>query len=175
MSDDDVLFSADDTAGSDTLSCGPGSDVAFRDAGDRVRDCETINPRRFAGQRVIYATNAGESIDGGADSSLIFAKAGDDTVGGGGGDDTILLGAGHDSANGGPGADMIVDDDAESDRIQAGGGDDTIVSASDLSVADQISCGPGTDDLVYADSSDNVADDCETVWIDNEILRPDWR
>jgi Ca2+-binding RTX toxin-like protein len=173
-SEDDVLFSADDTTGSDTLSCGPGNDVAFRDAGDRVRGCETVNPPRFEGRRVIYDTDAGERIDGGAGRSLIFAKAGDDSVDARGGDDTILLGAGHDSANGGPGADMIIDDDGASDRIGGGGGDDTIVSASDLSSADQISCGPGTDDIVYADSSDIVADDCETVWIDNEIHRPNW-
>ena len=172
--EDDVLFSANDSAGSDTLSCGAGRDVAFRDAGDRVRGCETINPRTFAGQRVIYATNAGQTIDGGALGRLIFAKAGDDTVNARGGDDTILLGAGHDSANGGSGADMIVDDDDDGDRIDAGDGDDTIVSASDLGSADQISCGPGTADLVYSDASDTVADDCETVWIDNEIHRPEW-
>jgi Ca2+-binding RTX toxin-like protein len=173
--EDDVLFSANDATGSDILSCGPGKDVAFRDSGDSVRGCETINPRTFAGRRVIYATNAGQRIDGGARGSLIFAKAGDDTVDAGGGDDTILLGAGRDRANGGPGADTIIDDDGESDRIQGGAGEDTIVSASDLSSVDQISCGPGTDDLVYADASDTVADDCETVWVDNEVLRPDWR
>jgi hypothetical protein len=173
--DDDVLFSAGDAGGSDVLSCGPGSDVAFRDANDRVRGCETINPRTFAGRRVIYATNAGQRIDGGARGSLIFAKAGDDTVDAGDGDDRILLGAGHDSANGGPGADMIIDDDGESDRIDGGAGDDTIVSSSDLSSADRISCGPGSDDVAYTDSSDIVADDCETLWVDNEIARPDWR
>ena len=172
--EDDVLFSANDATGADTLSCGAGSDVAFRDAGDRVRGCETINPRAFRGQRVIYATNAGQLIDGGARGSLIFAKAGDDTIDAGGGDDTILLGAGHDSADGGSGADVINDDDDDNDRIQGGAGDDTIVSASALSSADQISCGAGADDLVYADSSDTVAEDCETVWIDNEIHRPDW-
>jgi Ca2+-binding RTX toxin-like protein len=171
--EDDVLFSANDANGSDTLSCGAGSDVAFRDAGDRLRGCETINPRTFAGRRVTYATNAGQSIDGGARGRLIFAKAGDDTVNARGGKDTILLGDGHDSANGGPGADTIIDDDDDSDRIDGGDGDDTIVSASALGSADQISCGPGTDDLVYSDASDTVADDCETVWIDSEIRRPD--
>ena len=172
--EDDVIFSANDSTGSDTLSCGSGRDVAFRDAGDRVRGCETINPRTFAGQRVIYATNAGQSIDGGAGGRVIFAKAGDDTVNARGGDDTILLGAGLDRANGGSGADTIIDDDDDSDRIDAGDGDDTIVSASDLGSADLISCGAGTADLAYADSSDTVADDCETVWIDNEIHRPEW-
>lgn len=172
--EDDVMFSANDTTGSDTLSCGAGSDVAFRDVRDRARGCETINPRTFEGRRVVYATNAGESIDGGAGAGLIFAKAGDDSVDAGDGDDIILLGAGHDSANGGRGADMIVDDDGEGDRIDGGAGDDTIVSTSDLSSADQISCGAGTDDVAYADSSDAVAEDCETLWVDNEIVRPDW-
>ncbi len=138
--EDDVPFSAD--GATDTLSCGRGHDVAFRDAADRVRGCETINPRRFAGRRVVYATNAEDSIDGGARGSLLFAKGGDDAVDGRGGGDHILLGAGHDRAGGGPGADMIVDDDGEADRIDGGAGDDTIVSAGDLRAADEIGCGP---------------------------------
>ena len=169
-----MLFSANDSTGTDTLSCGAGDDVAFRDARDRVRGCETINPRTFDGNRVIYATNASERIDDGARSSLIFAKAGDDIINAGGGADTILLGAGNDRVTGGPGADLIIDDNGDSDRIHGGAGNDTIVSTSDLRPADLITCGPGNDDVAYTDSSDTVAEDCETVWVDNEIHRPDW-
>lgn len=69
---------------------------------------------------------------------------------GGGGADTLTTGSAGDDVRGGPGE----------DRIDTGAGEDAVDVRDGL--ADQVSCGDGTD-AVEADTADAVAGDCERV------------
>jgi hypothetical protein len=100
-----------------------------------------------------------DTLTGGEPDDVLVANDGNDTVTGGGGadeidggegDDVLVAGAGNDTVDAGPGA----------DRVDAGPGDDE-VHARD-GVADQISCGDGTD-TVEADTLDKIAPDCENA------------
>jgi len=87
---------------------------------------------------------------GGFGSDRIVSGRGADQLDGGEGDDDIAGGAGGDDVLGGLGA----------DALDGGSGDDTIRSADGL--PDRIACGAGRD-KVLADTTDDVAGDCEDV------------
>jgi len=87
---------------------------------------------------------------GGFGSDTIASGPGKDQLDGGEGDDTIGGAAGDDDIIGGLGA----------DRIDGGAGDDTVRAADGL--PDRIACGAGRD-RVLADTTDDVAADCEEI------------
>ncbi|HXY84568.1 MAG TPA: hypothetical protein VEH52_03720 [Gaiellaceae bacterium] len=89
---------------------------------------------------VIRGTNGPDVIRGGPGNDILMGLGGNDVLRGGSGADRLYGGAGDDRLYGGPGNDVI-----------AGGPG-----------ADRIDCGPGKD-VVYADSSDAVAKNCEIV------------
>lgn len=159
----DHLFSAD--GAKDSVNCGPGDDLAWVDAEDKVKGCENVF-RNSIFQFSFVGTNL---VNGPAiapnEHTFVHLKAGDDTVSTNGlGGPTILLGAGADSVDGAlsTGLETIYDDDGESETaIQGGPGDDTIYSADGS--ADPIDCGSGTGDTLYRFEGETGASNCENI------------
>jgi hypothetical protein len=128
--------------------------------------------------RCVHGTDRADRIRGSEDRDVVFPGAGDDRIWGFGGDDRIDTAYGRDVVLAGPGNDIVVthgnDDRIHGgfgvDHIFAGNGDDVvhggpgrdwIVAWRDDGV-DRIRCGRGLDG-VYADRTDRIAADCETV------------
>lgn len=121
-----------------------------------------------AGRRTATGTSRADTLCGRARADRLFGRggndvlrgrAGNDALAGGGGNDRLEGGAGRDRLTGGPGRDTLVGGPGR-DTISGGGGRD-LVRARD-GARDRIACGPGRD-VVYADTSDVVAADCEDV------------
>ncbi|MBM3874257.1 MAG: calcium-binding protein [Verrucomicrobia bacterium] len=98
------------------------------------------------------------TIVGGTGADTITVGDGNNTITTGGGADTVTAGAGNDSVTGGGGAERI-NLGAGNNTVTAGSGDDSITAgagndrfifaaAGDLTVADTLSAGDGTDTLV---------------------------
>jgi Tol biopolymer transport system component len=178
--DDRILFSRQ-TAGGDTLfvgstdgserEIGPGSSADWSPNGTKIAvvrpiDFEHVRFSSCAEQveivdlsgRVLYGvTPCGHNGTRGAD--LIVGTPGPDYAFGRDGADRIFGGLGDDRLFGGNGADRLYGG-AGRDRIEAGAGADRI-GVSD-GAPDRVSCGPGRD-VVWADSLDSVARNCESV------------
>ena len=103
---------------------------------------------------VLVGSQRADIIFGLGGDDHIYGRQGDDQIFGGAGDDWIYGGAGRDTLRGGPGV----------DHIFGGAGNDLIFAAGDGS-ADVISCGDGHFDMAIVDPSDQVAKDCEFVWV----------
>lgn len=120
-----------------------------------------------AGNDHIVVGNFAATIDGGAGNDSIVGGTAADSILGGVGDDTLVGGTGNDTLDGGEGADTIsatggnnvmiggVGNDTitagnGNDNIDAGAGDDRVVMAGNLTVADTVAGGEGTDTLVLA-------------------------
>jgi Ca2+-binding RTX toxin-like protein len=142
--------------GRDLLDGGPGPDVF--DGGDN-RDTVTYE-RRTAGQPVVVDIDGAVGDDGGAidedgsgmrDSVLTSVE----NVKGGAGDDLITGSDGPNRLVGGPGADQL-----------HGLGANDLIRAQD-GESDEITCGPGPNDRLFADPIDvfpaDGPDACETV------------
>lgn len=121
-----------------------------------------------AGRRTASGTSGADTVCGGAGADRLLGRGGDDvlygrtandSLAGGRGNDRLEGGAGGDRLTGGPGRDTLVGGPGQ-DTISGGGGRD-LVQARD-GARDRIACGPGRD-VVYADTSDVVAADCEDV------------
>jgi len=87
-----------------------------------------------------------------------------DYADGGEGDDSLSGAGGADCLYGGGGRDTVAGD-ADRDRLFGDDLDDTIISREPSEAdwrSDEVSCGAGTD-FVFADITDVVDDDCETV------------
>jgi hypothetical protein len=169
----------DNIAGDDTvniLSGGPGNDVLTgRGADDQIFGGD--------GNDTELGSGGADKLSGGDGNDNLRGEADADTLNGDGGDDQLDGGAASDTLTGGPGKDAAVyasrtksvnvsldaaDNDGESgerdfvrvttESTKTGAGNDTI-NARD-GVAGDVSCGAG-DDSVLADSTDNVASDCE--------------
>lgn len=97
---------------------------------------------------------------GGPGADRLTAGPAADTVSGGEGNDRLSGGGGGDVLDGGDGA----------DGLDGGEGDDRLRSADGL--AETVACGPGSDS-VEADTSDDVAGDCESVVRSTVAAPPD--
>ena len=96
----------------------------------------------------------------GSRNDFIAGNGGPDTLTSGPGADCLYGGEDLDTLAGGEGSDLLHGGSGE-DTMRAGRGDDLIDARGD-GAADEIACGAGAD-IVYADASDEVADDCERV------------
>jgi RTX calcium-binding nonapeptide repeat (4 copies)/WD40-like Beta Propeller Repeat len=143
-----------------------------------------VPARRTASQCSLYTarcvdgTNRADRIVGTATRDVIFPGAGDDRVWSRGGDDRIDATYGRDFVDAGPNNDIVythANDDvvlggAGRDFLFPGNGEDTVsggrgrdsIDVSGDGRVDRVRCGPGND-AVYADPSDGIAGDCETV------------
>jgi Ca2+-binding RTX toxin-like protein len=140
----------------------------------------TRNPDRLTGTvgpDSIFGRGGADRIYGMAGDDYIDGDENDDRLHGGDGDDTIAGRKGNDTIWGDAGNDRITGDRGR-DRIFGGAGDDRIYGNYD---PDQIDGGPGNDrinvvhggidsvvcgpgkDVVFADSGDRVAGDCEDI------------
>jgi hypothetical protein len=129
-----------------TVDLGPNEDlmvatvIAIRVGASGVSGADSLKTVGATAD-ILAGEQGNDSLDG-AD--------GDDSLDGGDGNDSIVGAAGNDTVQGGPGA----------DTIDAGPGDD-IVNVPD-GTADKVTCGTGID-TVRADTTDEVALDCENV------------
>ena len=97
-------------------------------------------------------------LNGGNDADTINGNGGNDTVDGGAGDDTITTAAGNDAITAGEGNDTV-DASSGNDAVSLGEGDDHLtIAADDLSSADTIDGGEGTDILHTSDTNMTDAD-----------------
>lgn len=108
----------------------------------------------------VITVNAGEgantvSAKSTADTTylVVIAGAGSDTITGGGGNDTILSGGGNDT----------ITLNAGSDLVQAGAGDDIVVGATNVTVADVLVGGDGTDTLTLTDDDAAATNELNNV------------
>ena len=164
---DDVI---DGRAGTDYLDGGPGADVL--DGGNGPSD-KVYYTARTENLQISSDGVANDGAAGEGDNVLnvedILSGSGNDTivefsasgfVAGNGGDDTISVAPGAaGTLLGGAGNDSL-DAGSSISRLQGGTGNDTLASKNGLGNVD--TCGSGTD-TVNADTSDQVAADCEQV------------
>ena len=154
------------------LAGGPGADVirgkagwshatyASRSAGVRVTLDATPNDGA-PGERDDVRTpdvqgGAGpDTITGSAARNILLGSCGADRLDGAGGDDTIAGNAGADAIEGAGGDDVIYSGDGPAD-LRA----DCAAEPAN----DRVACGAG-DDLVIAGAGDEVAADCERVYL----------
>lgn len=156
-----------------TFTMNGGNDDGRPNEHDDLRSIERlslgVSPTLYVGTdgddyvKIAQATNPGE-MQGGLGNDDLNGADGSEKIDGGPGDDHLDGGFGDDVITGGPGKDRISGDLAGGDCgplwCKLPYGNDTIY-AQDGEV-DSIACGWGTD-TVYADASDQVAPDCETV------------
>ena len=134
--------------------------------------------RSDPGNSNIRGTLARDSLNGGPGDDLVIGRAGNDRITGGPGFDYVIGNEGNDRIFGGPdnddvrgafGDDTIYGGDAQDflfpgpgqDTVSGGEGDDYVDSED--GAVDSVSCGPGLDDEVSADPTDQVSADCEDV------------
>ena len=135
------------------------------------------------GDDKLYSFEASSGVHGDADDDLVVTAAAGSNVllSGDGGYDEVVATAGDGIASGGTRADTIVvdafkgwtiDGGPGADTIKAGSGHDTVTGgdgndvidvSGDSGSADDVTCGNGKYDTVYADSDDVIAGDCESV------------
>ena len=99
-----------------------------------------------AGADTLIGGSKEDTITDAAGANVLTGAAGNDTITGGTGKDTIDAGAGNDVVVGG-GADDSITAGAGNDSIDAGAGNDAIVLGANLTAADTIDGGEGTDTL----------------------------
>lgn len=110
-----------------------------------------------AGNDTFTGSGQADSIDGGAGNDTLNGGAGNDTVMGGAGNDSITGDTGNDKLYGGDGDDTFTDAGTGNNYIEGGAGNDTFRTAlADLTSADTIIGGDGTDTLVITDVNANI-------------------
>lgn len=131
------------TAGDDSILGNGGNDRLFAGAGDDYVDGGNGNDELHGGDGddILAGRNDNDRIFGDAGDDRITGDRGTDTIDGGSGNDTIYGNLANDIISGGSGNDRI--------NVVRGG-------------SDRVSCGPGRD-IVFADPTDTIADDCESV------------
>jgi hypothetical protein len=149
---DDVLWGG---TGADALTGGEGSDVAFYLERSRPVSV-TLDGRPGDGE-------AGENDAIAADVEGAVTGSGADTVVGNDAGGRFFLSDGPDTLDAGGGDDMI-EGGLGPDRLDAGAGNDWVMAAEDPEqsdpVADEVTCGDGTDEAVL-DRLDAAGADCE--------------
>ncbi len=144
------------------------------------------------GPDTLRGTSGADQLVGKGDNDLLLALAGDDTLLGGpgkdvvnggnlaepfGGDKNLVGGEGNDAVQGGLGSDNLVAGEgndlmlggefappAAKDTLSGGAGNDVIDVLNEPAGKDVVTCGGGFD-RVLADSKDEVAPDCEKVFV----------
>ena len=142
-----------------------------------------VNKIGTNGHDSLRGTNAADRLVGGGGNDRLYALAGKDNLLGGpgkdivlggnqrdpfGGDKNLVGGRGNDAVFGGFGSDNIVGeagsdyifDDGGKDLMLGGGGAD-FIDAND-GFRDRISCGAGSDKVIFDRRLDIVAADCES-------------
>ena len=108
-----------------------------------------------AGNDTFTGSGSADSVNGGAGNDTLDGGAGNDTVIGGAGNDSITGGAGNDNLQGGDGNDTFADSTTGDNNVDGGAGDDTFVtSLANLTSADTIVGGDGTDTVSISDAAD---------------------
>ena len=117
-----------------------------------------------AGRDVVWGSGAAEEIRARGGEDAVSARAGDDTARGGDRADVLFGGLGDDHLLGGRGADDIDDGEGgDADGVRGGDGNDLVI-VLDGDSQDQVDCGGGADDIVYADPGDGYdTSSCEEV------------
>lgn len=126
-----------------------------------------------------FGTDEADYIIGRDEADSIFGFYGADLISGNGGDDTIDGNEDDDEVRGGPGKDQVqtrlgndtIYGGPGADRIEPGNGKDTVrpgrgndfVNVADVQFKDNVQCGPGSKDKVWANPEDFVRKDCENV------------
>lgn len=140
-SEDDFVYGG---GGADTVRGGPGDDAVYGFGG---------NDRVYGGKGV--ASDARDTLSGGAGNDSVYGSTGDDSVSGDTGDDLIFGGTEDDVIDGGSG----------SDELWGGSGDDTITGGTG---DDEINTGGGSDELIFTSGhGDDVVTDFSTS---NDLL-----
>jgi Ca2+-binding RTX toxin-like protein len=133
--------------GSDNLVGGPGKDNVL--GGDE---------RPGGGDK---------NLDGGPDNDVVFGGKGSDNMAGGDGNDMVSGISGADDIAGGNGTDLLFDGEfrgGAKDSLSGGDGDDFLGPLNKPARRDLVACGDGFD-RVLADRKDQIARDCEKVFI----------
>jgi len=104
------------------------------------------------GNDTISGGSAADSIFGGAGGDSIVGGGGADTLSGGDGADSILGGTGNDYIEGGLGADTI-NASSGTDYVSGGDGNDYIIAGANLTSADTVLGGDGTDTVTMTNTS----------------------
>ena len=157
----ELLYLSEDAVSLNTLSAGvSGDEIQLRDpsveGGSDPGPCRPGEVTNDANAWIIEVFCPRSAVDrvridlGEREDSATVALPLPVTLLGGPGADRLTTGEGNDSVDGGDGG----------DTIDSGAGDDSVTSRD--AVADQVSCGAGSDRVV-ADSLDVVSGDCETV------------
>ena len=107
------------------------------------------------------AAAVGVTTINGSDGKDILVGDAKSTINGNGGNDTITGGAGNDTLNGGAGNDSITLN-AGNDTVDGGDGNDTIITGGNLTTADKLAGGAGTDTLSVT-NADLVAIQGQTI------------
>ena len=140
------------TPGDDRLIGTSGIDSIFgRDGNDRLFG--------RGDDDYVDGEDGSDELHGGPGDDILAGRKGSDTVYGDEGDDRITGDRGSDRIFGGAGRDTIFGN-FDPDRIDGGPGDDRINVVHGAN--DIVACGPGND-IVFADASDGVSKDCESV------------
>lgn len=107
-----------------------------------------------AGNDTFTGSGQADSIDGGAGNDTLDGGAGNDTVMGGAGNDSITGGTGNDKLYGGDGDDTFADATVGDNYVEGGAGNDTFVTTlANLTSADTIIGGDGTDTISISDAA----------------------
>jgi len=116
-------------------------------------DGSAENDGRFS----ILGSDQADTITGGKQADTIVSGNGADSIVAGDGDDSVVSGDGNDSVITGNGNDTISLGGSGSDSLFSGDNDDLIIADSNLTVADTLDGGTGTDTLTFADSTGTSA------------------
>ena len=163
-------------AAATTINISGSSDLVLAGTGSTVTANTAVNASAMTGSLVYTnrsTATAATTITGGTNDDFITGRNGLDNISGGAGNDSIVGGGGNDILSGGDGADTVtggsgndvitggagndvINAGTGNDNVDAGAGDDTIVLATafatDLTSADTINGGEGTDTLRIDDT-----------------------
>lgn len=93
------------------------------------------------------------TVTGGSGNDTLNGAAGNDSITGNAGDDVLTGGAGNDVLTGGDGNDTMISGGIGNDRFDGGAGNDRFVfAAGELSAADTVTGGEGTNTLLFSDN-----------------------
>jgi Ca2+-binding RTX toxin-like protein len=136
------------SAGADSVWAGEGNDtVTSTDADDKLIYGE-------GGNDTLTGAAGDDTIDGGAGNDTIISGGGADSITGGEGNDSLTAGAGNDTLWGGAGNDTLVGAAAD-DILYGDDGDDVFQMAGNLTTADTITGGLGTDTVMVTGLADS--------------------
>ncbi len=140
------------TRNPDRLIGSIGDDSIFgRGGADRIYGMD--------GDDYVDGDQGNDRLHGGDGNDVMAGRKGNDTIWGDAGDDRITGDRGRDHILGGSGNDTIYGN-YDSDRIDGGSGNDRINVIH--GGRDTVVCGRGRD-VVFADPSDRIAKDCESI------------